>query len=293
MLWLQQIEVTLVKLRRTLASTSRKVVVSIRSRKKLEPRAFEGDDVSGRTLHSYNHIRSFVIVWLFLYGSSFASEQPLKQLAPLPAGITLPVTLDKTLNEKHIRPGERISATLYQRVPLGNGFYLPRKTRILGRIVDYDHKSLAVQWTDLQLEEQTQPIAVKLVAAADWTDVQNTKLPLGATDRSMSNPANWTTMQIGRDEVYRSGWSGTVYNQYSEPVGKADAHGVYAAPQSPGELSHAMGPFSTTSTGLDGLQGMTLISGGTAKDPIIFHLENHRWQFHAGDALLLEVVSAS
>jgi hypothetical protein len=52
-----------------------------------------------------------------------------------------------------------------------------------------------------------------LLAAAHWMDVGRTAEPLDGGDRATSNPADWTTMQIGRDQVYRSGGSGTVYSQ--------------------------------------------------------------------------------
>lgn len=227
---------------------------------------------------------------ILLCPSSFAGDRAVRHLNQLPAGITLPVTLETNLDGKHIHPGEIIVASLYQRVPLANGLYLPKGAKILGSVVSYDGKTLKLKWTELKLDGQTEPIAVKLMAAAHWIEVGNTKLPLGATDRSISSPADWTTMQIGRDEVYRAGWFGTVYNQYSEPVGTADNTGVYAAPQSPGALPRAMGPFSTTSAGLYGLQGMILVSPGEADGPVVFHLETDKWQLHSGDALLLEAI---
>ena len=53
---------------------------------------------------------------------------------------------------------------------------------------------------------------------------------------------------------------GGVYDQYSQPVGYADLHGVHAEPTSAGKLPRAMGPFSTTATGLHGLPGFSVLS---------------------------------
>jgi hypothetical protein len=126
-----------------------------------------------------------------------------------------------------------VVARLSQRVQLPNGRYLSAKAELVGRVSAYDAHSLAFQFTELRLAGRTEPIAVRLLAAAHWMDVGRTAEPLDGGDRATSNPADWTTMQIGRDGVYRSGGSGTVYNQYSEAVGHADLYSVYA-PRLPG-----------------------------------------------------------
>ncbi len=131
------------------------------------------------------------------------------------------------------------------------------------------------------------PLHVKLLAAADWLDVERTKTPLGGPDRGTANPAQWTTMQIGRDEVYLANARGTVYDQYSRPVGRADGTGVYAPPLSPGGPERAMGPFSTTASGLYDLPGLTLVLDEKA---ITLRIDEPKWQLHAHDAFLLEVV---
>lgn len=235
--------------------------------------------------------RKFVLAMgLLLCCFAFAHERRLQHLEPLPPGVTLPVILDKTLDLKHFHQGEIIVASLYQRIPLAGGFYIPQGAKLLGTAVASDGKTLELTWTRIKLGHQSTSIAVKLLAAAHWTDVADTKLPLAGPDRATSNPADWTTMQIGRDEVYRSGGSGTVYNQYSEPVGKADLYGVYAAPKSPSAPPLAMGPFSTTSAGLYDMRSMAIGSAGGPGRPIVFRLEDDRWQLHAADALLLETV---
>ena len=234
--------------------------------------------------------RLAAIAALLSWCTAFAADRPVKHLSPLPPGTTLPVTLKKSLTSKHIQPGQAIMATFYQRVPLGSGRYLPEKTQLLGVVASYDGRSLALRFTQLRLDHGTEAISVKLVAAAHWTDVEDTKLPDSGPDRSLSNPANWTTTQIGRDAVYRSGGSGPVYNQYSEPVGSADFSGVYAAPVSAGAVPRAMGPFSTTASGLYGVPGLAIASPGGSGRPIVFRVESDKWQLHAADALLLEVV---
>lgn len=222
--------------------------------------------------------------------SAQGGGQPARRIESLPTGITLPVSLDQTLNRKHTHPGEKISASLYQRVPLNGDRYLSRRTKLIGKITAVDAHTLALRFDQLQCGSQLVPVNLRLVAAAQWMAVEDTKIPLSGPDRGEATPADWTTRQVGRDQVDRFAGSGLVYNQYSEKVGKADLHGVYAAPASPGGLWRAMGPFSSSSTGLYNLPSLQIASEGGAGQPITFHLTGRKWQLHTSDALLLEVV---
>ena len=234
-------------------------------------------------------VRCGVLGCCFVFTTfAFAGERaPLPRLMP---GSTLPVSLEHGLDAKHVRVGQRISARLSQRVPAADGRYLSAKTRLSGTVTAYDGQSLALRFTNLSLGEQSQPVEVRLIAAAQWLDADHARDPLGATDRGDSSPADWTTMQIGRDEVYRSGGSGTVYDQYSQPVGHADLEGVYAAPAAPGALPRAMGPFSTTSSGLYDLSELRIVSAGGSGQPIVLGVNSTRWQLQTATALLLELV---
>jgi hypothetical protein len=213
-------------------------------------------------------------------------------LVSLPSGSTLPVIMRQKLRAGHVKVGDKIVARLSQRVPLPNGRYLSGNTELVGRVSTYDARSLALQFTELKLARRTEPIDVRLIAAAHWMDVGRTAEPLDGGDRATSNPADWTTMQIGRDEVYRSGGSGTVYNQYSEPVGRADLYGVYAPPPPGGSAMRAMGPFSTTAKGLYDLPGVVIDAAGGSGQPIVLGFSSPKWQLDSGTALLLEVVAA-
>jgi hypothetical protein len=218
------------------------------------------------------------------------SSSTAASLVVLPTGSTLPVILQHKLSAEHVKVGGRVIARLSQRVPLPNGQYLPAKAELVGHVAAYDARSLALKFTELTLTGQTEPIAVRLLAAAHWMDVGRTAEPLDGGDRATSNPADWTTMQIGRDEVYRSGGSGTVYNQYSEPVGHADLYGVYTPPLPGGSAMRAMGPFSTTAKGVYDLPGIAIAAVGGNGQPIVLGLSNPKWRIDSGTALLLEVV---
>ena len=188
-----------------------------------------------------------------------------------------------------MKVGQTVRARLSQRVPLPAGGYLSQRAEAVGTILAYDTASLTLHFTQLRLGGESEPINVRLVAAAHWLDVEDAKLPLGATDRGASSAADWTTMQIGGDEVYRSAGSGTVYDQYSQPVGRADLYGVYAPPIAPGGPERAMGPFSTTARGLYNLRELQLRSPGGNGTPIVLGIGASRWSLHVSTALLLQI----
>jgi len=213
-----------------------------------------------------------------------------KDLAPPPPGATLPVVINQTLKPHNLQPGQPISAQLIQIVPVGSNVYLPRGAKLNGHIVNVSDSSISILFDHLSWKGRTVPVHVRLLAAAAMMNVSDTKVPTAATDRGTSNPGDWTTRQVGGDQVYLSGWSGKVYDRYSQPVGYADYTGVYANPSEPGELPRAMGPFSTTATGLHGFRELSIASSGDAEKPIILAARTPKWQIANGSALLLEVV---
>jgi hypothetical protein len=219
----------------------------------------------------------------------YASKPASHLVAPSP-GTTLPITLNKTVKPTHLVVGRPIIARFIQRVPLSTVSYLPPKVEVVGHVVSSNSSSISILFTQLRWKDETVPIHLQLVSAASPYDVFEASMPLGATDRGTSDPANWTTRQIGGDEVYRSSGWGKVYDQYSQPVGYADLNGVYQDPSSAGEPPRAMGPFSTTATGLHGLTGFSIVSAGDAGVPITLSVSKPKWQIASGTALLLKVV---
>jgi hypothetical protein len=219
----------------------------------------------------------------------YADKQTSRFQSP-PAGATLPVILDTSLKAQHLTQGQVVVAQLSQRVPLSGRTYLPAKAKIVGHIVGVSPSSLSILFTELRWKGQTVPIHVRLLAAASYFNVFQTRLPVGGIDRSTSSPAEWTTRQVGGDEIYLSAGSGKVYNRYSEPVGYANFNGVYADPVSENALPRAMGPFSTTATGLHGLSSFSIASPGGRDAPITLAVNDPKWKIASGAALLLEVV---
>jgi hypothetical protein len=217
----------------------------------------------------------------------YAARQVNQLVAP-PPGATLPVALGASLKAQDLTVGQIVTARLFQRVPLSNHSYLPGKAEIVGHVVSSEPSSVSLLFTQLRWEGQVIPVHVRLLAAASSFNVYQTKLPMSCdTDSS----ADSTTRQVGGDEIYLSAGSGKVYDQYSQPVGYANPNGVYQDPLLAGEPPRAMGPFSTTATGLHGLPGFSILSRGDAGDPITLGVSGKEWHIASGAALLLEVVS--
>jgi hypothetical protein len=104
---------------------------------------------------------------------------------------------------------------------------------------------------------------------ANLMAVDDTFLPvMGGADRGNSSEVNWTTRQVGGEEVVRSGWIGPVVGSGLRTVGRADYYGVYSLPAKlqgadDAMVPRAVGVFSTTAKGLYGYdEGTQLESSG-------------------------------
>jgi hypothetical protein len=231
-----------------------------------------------------------------------SQSQATGELLPLPAGITLPVQMGRTLRAGKVKPGTVFQVKTTQRVPISGNDYLRSGAKVRGEVVASDagdgtaaHPStLTILFTQLSYRGRTVPVEIRAVAMANLMDVDDTFLSMqGGADRGNSSQASWTTRQVGGEEVVRSGWVGPVVGIGVRTVGSADYYGVYSLPvklQGDGAMvPRAMGVFSTTAQGLYGYdEGARLKSSGgliTITDP------TGRVVIRAGDNLLLEVVA--
>jgi hypothetical protein len=223
-------------------------------------------------------------------------------LEPLPAGVTLPVRLGRSLHAGRTRVGAAVMVKTTQRVPVTGGIYLDRGAELKGKVVASvagdgtagSPSVLSIEFTSLRYRKQTVGLQIKAIAIANFVQVGDTFLPVqGGSDRGNSSEASWTTTQVGGDQVVRSGWVGPVVGSGLRTVGRADYYGVYTLPAGPEASSapRAMGVFSTTASGLYGLESGTSLSssGGT----ITLSRAGKRLEMRDGDNLLLEVVSSS
>jgi hypothetical protein len=222
---------------------------------------------------------------------------PVQVLQDLPAGITLPVYLLHGVKAGSSAVGAPVEAVTTEPVPLSKTAYLPQGTKVIGVVVKSragDRRAhvpaeLTIAFNKVRYHSTSVTIQTRVLAVANAADVSETFASTNdGSDRGNASPANWTTRQIGGDQVYREGWEGPVENGRMEKVGYADFHGVYAyAPHgSAQDLPRAVGVFSTDAQGLYGFDDRaTLLSSGsvaTVRSPGQLILRN-------GDALLLQI----
>ncbi|MGD0445927.1 MAG: hypothetical protein ABSA39_18490 [Edaphobacter sp.] len=225
----------------------------------------------------------------------------VSELQALPAGITLPVQMGRTLRAGRSKPGTVFMVTTTQRVPVTQDSYLNRGAKVRGEIVASSagdgtaaHPSvLTIRFTQLSYRGQTVPLVTRAVAAANLMYVDDTFMPtMGVADRG-NNSASWTTRQVGGDVVARTGWVADVVGSGLRTVGNADYYGVYSLPvklSDGGVVPQAMGVFSTTANGLYGYD-----TGARLESPdglITITNPEKRAVIRNGDNLLLEVMPA-
>lgn len=221
---------------------------------------------------------------------------PIVTLSPLSSGTTLPVRLTHELKAGAVKPGSTFLATTTQRIPVTLNSFLPPGTEIVGNVVSSQTSSspsapseLTLRFTEIRYKRQTLPIAARTLAIANFVQVMDASvIASGSSDRGNPSPANWTTDQVGGDQVYRSGWVGNVYSSSSHKVGFADYHGVYALPASQNEVPRALGVFSLNSTGLYGFSNTTRLQANGPDTTIID--STHRVALRKGDDLLLQIL---
>lgn len=224
--------------------------------------------------------------------------------ATLPQGILLPVQLGHTLTAGKTPVGASIVVKTTQRIPLGEHTYIEKGALVHGEVLASAHGDgtparpaiLQLRFTALEYQHQAISLQVKAIAIANFTDVADTGTPiLGSVGPANSGPANWTTRQVGGDEVFRQLWVGGLYDISMHVVGSADEHGVYSLPEpiqgsSAQPLPRALGVFSASATGLYGFgDGCTLrADDGT----ITLTRIGKTLKLRDGDDLLLQVVAA-
>ena len=227
-------------------------------------------------------------------------ETVVLTLPALQPGTTLPVYLGKTLQAGKTKAGTVFTVTTTQRVPVtAEGGYLKRGLAINGEVTASQAAAagqpalLAVRFTEAHSREQSLPLRADTVAIATLLAVSDTYTPASdPSDRGNPSAANWTTRQVGGDEVYRSGWVGDVDDTVMRKVGFADYNGVYRLPRGEGAngkaaLPQAMGAFSTTAKGLYGFDdGVQMNSSGG----VLTLTGTKGVALKRGDNLLLQVV---
>lgn len=244
-----------------------------------------------------------IALLLLLPAAGFAQE--------IPAGTALPVMLRSTLDAKKDKRGQSIQGRLMQDVTLPSGQRIPSGARVTGQIVDVEPSSslsprsrMVVQFDKILYDGKVFPITVHLRAIASMMDVYEAQLPTGTFDDYGTTMADWTTIQIGGDVVYRG--DGTVVSQYGDVVARANdtgyvwgklkavpADGCHAS--SNGEArEESLWLFSTSACGTYGFADLRMAHKG--RTPPVGQIElqaNRDLLISAGSGWLLLITKVS
>ncbi len=218
----------------------------------------------------------------------------------LPAGTILPIALDHGLNASKVHAGQTIRAEVMQDVP---GTTIRRGAKVVGHVAEV-HASpngpVTLEFTfDSVIEHgQTIPIRANLRALASRLEVDEAQVPEEMSSRGL-NPENWTTQQIGGDQVYRGG--GPVTDGLTD-VGEPAPYGVLDDPRTQsgqpcrGAVDDATRPqalwlFSSDACGLYGFPNLRIEHAGRT-DPIgtiVLFAGNGKLVLYGGTGMLLRV----
>jgi hypothetical protein len=213
--------------------------------------------------------------------------------------------LGSQLRAEKAKPGEQISGKLAQDVTV-DGTRLPRGTEVMGKILHVQPGSkgsparIALIFDSIRLRGRELPVTTSLRALASAQAVYEAQLPTNLIDDYGSSIADWNTLQVGGQSVYRG--DGTV-TEGLEVVGKASIVGeVWGEPKTWPWMACARDPasrtvqsfwvFSTDACGVYGFDGLRLTHAGRSEPAGQIVLESSRkLHIRAGSGWLLIVTA--
>ena len=194
----------------------------------------------------------------------------------LPSGTLLPVMLDKTIESDKSKPGEQISATLKQEVPLPDGAKIKRESKVLGHVVSASAPAggnparITVQFDKIEIDKRPVPINVGARAFASMQIVSQARNPENSNFAPGTTSWDLNLSLIGGQIAFNG--AKIVKAPDGQVVGKVPEPGaVLGVPMANPELGCA-GPgannaeqafwaFATSACGVYDDKGVTMASG--------------------------------
>lgn len=257
-----------------------------------------------------NHIiaafRFALVRGFFLFVAALLPYVLFANQAP-PSGTVLPIRLNSTISSAKSHPGQQITGSIMQDVPLDSGARIRKGSKVIGHIVETvpatasQPARLSLQFDKIVCSGQTASIVTILRAIAGFMQINEAQLPNTAPGES--DVYNWlTTTQVGGDSVYgKDGLVGAAENA-DKIIGKAVSDGVLAKVRAKSgtkcegaidgnDSPQALWVFSTDACGVYGIEHVAVAHAGRTDPQGVIVLASDRGNFKisAGAGLLLRI----
>lgn len=253
-------------------------------------------------------VRKLLVAGLLLAASSLVAQE-------IPAGTVLPVMLRTTLDARKARVGQKIEARVMQDVPLSSQTRIRAGAKLVGHVVEVTRPGptsgspgspgsrIAMSFDRLMIGGAAIPVTTSLRSLASMMEVFEAQLPTNAIDDYGTTPADWVTVQIGGNVVYRG--NGTVMYD-NQVVGRstvggdvtakliASGDGTCRGVAAGNDREQALWLFSPSACGAYGFAGLKIVHAGR-QDPVgqIILASDKNVHLPAGSGLLLRVTTVS
>ena len=224
----------------------------------------------------------------------------------IPAGTAIPIMFSSTVDARKSKPGQKIVARVMQEVSLPQGRRIRAGTRVAGRILEVQPSRpgspsrVAFRFDEVFLDGAAAPVTTDLRALASLMEIFDAQLPTNNFDEYGTSIADWTTVQIGGELVYRG--SGEVVSEDGKVVGKASIGGEVTGKLAPvpsqgcrgkiaeNDREQSLWLFSTSACGVYGTDGLRIAHAGRSHPMGEIILESaHNVHVNGGSGALLRV----